>query len=99
LEKVGSMRVRYRRRAKLDVENLYRYIGERDQHAATSVAARIRFAVSRLGAWPYMGHVGSAAKTYEWIVAGLPFVIVYEVDEVANEIAIIAVFHCAQDRP
>jgi len=45
-----------------------------------------------------MGHVGRASGTYEWLVVGLPYVIVYEIDEAAQEVAIIAVFHGAQDR-
>jgi toxin ParE1/3/4 len=36
--------------------------------------------------------------THEWVVVGLPYIIVYEVDEAADEVAIIAVFHGAQDR-
>jgi hypothetical protein len=31
-------------------------------------------------------------------VVGLPYVIVYEIDEANQEVAIIAVFHGAQDR-
>jgi len=45
-----------------------------------------------------MGHVGRARGTYEWAVVGLPYIIVYEIDEAAQEVAIIAVFHGAQDR-
>ena len=37
-------------------------------------------------------------RNYEWVVVGLPYVIVYEVDKTADEVAIIAVFHGAQDR-
>jgi toxin ParE1/3/4 len=47
---------------------------------------------------PHMGHVGRARGTLEWVVVGLPYVIVYEIDEGAGEVAIIAVFHGAQDR-
>ena len=47
---------------------------------------------------PYMGHEGRARGTYEWVVVGLPYIIVYEIDEAAEEVAIIAVFHGAQDR-
>jgi ParE-like toxin of type II ParDE toxin-antitoxin system len=36
--------------------------------------------------------------TNEWVVVGLPYVIVYEIDDRANELAIIAIFHAAQDR-
>jgi toxin ParE1/3/4 len=92
------MKVRYRRRAQLDIENIYGYINERNPRAATEVVARIRHATDRLGIWPYSGHVGRASGTYEWVVVGLPYVIVYEIDESAGEVAIIAVFHGAQDR-
>jgi toxin ParE1/3/4 len=92
------MRVRYRRRAQLDIENIHEYIDTRNARAATEVVARIRHAADRLGMFPYMGHVGRARGTYEWVVVGLPYIIVYEVDESAGEIAIIAVFHGAQYR-
>ena len=93
------MRVRYRRRAQLDIEHIHEYIDQRNKRAATEVVARIRYAADRLGTLPYMGHVGRARGTYEWAVVGLPYVIVYEVDEAADEVAIIAVFHGAQERP
>jgi toxin ParE1/3/4 len=92
------MRVRYRRRAQLDIENIHEYIDKRNPRAASEVVARIRHAADRLGMLPYMGHVGRARGTYEWVVVGLPYIVVYEVDEAAAEVAIIAVFHGAQDR-
>ncbi len=45
-----------------------------------------------------MGHLGRVATTCEWVVVGTPYVIVYEIDEAAGEVAIVAVFHGAQDR-
>src|SRR5262252_5135001 len=75
LEKVRSMRVRYRRRALLDVENIYDYIKERNERAATEVVARIRYAVNRLGMWPHIGHRGRIEGTYEFLVLGLPYII------------------------
>jgi len=65
---------------------------------ATEVAARIRHAAEHLGVWPYSGHSGRVPGTHEWAIVGLPYVIVYEIDEPADEIAIVAVFHGAQDR-
>ena len=92
------MKVRYRGQAQLDIYNIHEYIDKRNPRAATEVVARIRYAVDRLGLWPYTGHVGRAPRTYEWVVVGLPYIIVYEIDEASNEVAIIAVFHGAQDR-
>ncbi len=92
------MKVRYRLRAQLDIENIYQYIRGRSPRAATDVVARIRFAADRLGRLPYMGHIGRARGTFEWVVVGLPYIIVYEIDEGTDEVAILAVFHGAQDR-
>jgi plasmid stabilization system protein ParE len=49
------MRVRYRLRAQLDLENIYGYTVQRNWRAATEVIARIRHAGDRLGELPYMG--------------------------------------------
>jgi toxin ParE1/3/4 len=92
------MKVRYRRQAQLDIDNIHEYIEKRNPRAATEVVAAIRYAADRLGPWPYTGHIGRALGTYEWVVGGLPYIIVYEIDEAADEVAIIAVFHGAQDR-
>lgn len=92
------MRVRYRRQALSDIEGIQQYIETHNPRAATEVVARIRATAERLGSWPRIGHAGRAAGTYEWTVVGLPYIIVYEIDAHANEIAIIAVFHGAQDR-
>lgn len=45
-----------------------------------------------------MGHVGNAPGTYEWVVTGLPYIVVYEVDSDNDEVKITAVFHGAQHR-
>ena len=92
------MRVRYRRRTLSDIEGIRQYIEGRNPRAATEVIARIRIAAERLGSWPYIGHGGRVPGTYEWVVAGLPYIIVYEIDDRADEVAIIAVFHAAQNR-
>lgn len=92
------MKIRYRQRALRDIDNIHEYIAERNPRAAREVVARIRSAADRLGTWPRAGHIGRARGTYEWVVVGLPYIIVYEIDEEADELAIIAVFHGAQDR-
>jgi len=92
------MKVRYRRRALLDIDHIQEYITERNPRAGREVVARVRSAADRLGIWPRAGHLGRAPGTYEWAVVGLPYVIVYEVDDEHEEVAIIAVFHGKQDR-
>jgi plasmid stabilization system protein ParE len=91
------MKVRYRRRAQLDIDNIHEYIARQSPRAATEVAARIRDAADRLDGriWDTPGR---ARDTYEWVVGGLPYIIVYEVDKARDAIAILAVFHGVQDR-
>jgi addiction module RelE/StbE family toxin len=92
------MKVRYRRRAQHDLESIYEYIHQHNPKAAREVIARIRAAADQLAVWPFMGHLGRAAGTHEWVVVGLPYIIVYEIVEAAGEVAVIAVFHGAQQR-
>jgi toxin ParE1/3/4 len=75
------MRVRYRRRAQADIENIYEYIAKHNPRAATEVVGRIRDAADRLALWPYMGHAGRSRGSLEWVVVGLPYIIVYEVND------------------
>ena len=98
MEEVRSMKVRYRRQAQLDIDHIHEYIEKRNPRAATEVVAAIRRAIDRLGLWPRMGHIGRAPETYEWVVVGLLYIIVYEIVEAADEVAIVAVFHGARDR-
>jgi addiction module RelE/StbE family toxin len=93
-----SVKVRYRQRALGDIQNIFDYIGERNPRAATEIVTRIRRAAEGLGEWPLIGHSGRQAGTYEWVVVGSPYIIVYEIIAAADEVAIIAVFHGAQNR-
>jgi toxin ParE1/3/4 len=45
-----------------------------------------------------MGRRGRARGTHEWVVRGLPYIVVYRIDEALDELKILAVFHGAQDR-
>jgi len=92
------VKVRYRSRALRDIESIHSYVSERNPRAAKDIVTRIRCASDRLGHWPYIGHTGFVPETHEWCVVGLPHVIVYEVDEAADETTIIAAFHAAHDR-
>ena len=35
-----------------------------------------------LTSFPFMGHVGRVPDTLEWVVPRLPYIVVYEVDQV-----------------
>lgn len=92
------MNVIIREAAYADLDRIYAWIAKDRLSAAVSVVNRILESAERLGRFPYIGHKGRVSGTYEWVVPGLPYLIVYEVRAEHDEIAILALFHGAQDR-
>lgn len=93
------VRLRFTAEAREHIVAIFSYIRDRSPAAATQVAARIRLAAERLAEFPRMGHAGRVAGTYEWVVRGLPYIIVYQTDAgEPDEVLILGVFHGAQDR-
>ena len=98
------MRVVIREAAFGDLERVFAWIAKDSPLAARSVIARIFDAIDRLAEFPGLGHAGTVEGTREWVVRGLPYIIVYALDhergaELAPELlTVIAVFHGAQER-
>jgi toxin ParE1/3/4 len=90
------VKLRFTAEARGHIAAIYNYISDRNPAAATQVVARIRMAAAQLTEFPRMGRVGRVPDTHEWVVRGLPYIIVYQED--ANEVLILGVFHAAQDR-
>jgi toxin ParE1/3/4 len=92
------MNVFIRDKAYTDLEHIFEWIRRDRPSAAVGVIERIFESLDRLAHFPFMGHRGLVAGTYEWVVPGLSFIIVYEIDEPSQELRVIAVFHSRQDR-
>lgn len=93
------LRLRFTAEAREHIAAIYNYIRDRNPVAATQVVARIRLAAEQLVEFPRMGHVGRVPGTHEWVVRGLPYIIVYQIGAVdPDEVLILGVFHGAQDR-
>jgi len=93
------VRLRFTAEAREHIAGIYSYIRDRNPVAATQVVARIRFAAEQLAEFPRMGHVGRVSGTHEWVVGGLPYIIVYQTDAAdTDEVLILGIFHAAQDR-
>jgi plasmid stabilization system protein ParE len=59
----------------------------------------MRLALDMLCSFPDAGHTGRVPGTLEWVVRGLPYIIVYEILlERPNELIVLGVFHGAQER-
>ena len=92
------MRVIIRDGAYHDLDRIHNWIAKDRPRVADSVIDRVLESIARLGDLPFIGHKGRTPETYEWVVRGLPYIIVYMVDSDHNEVQVTAVFHGAQDR-
>jgi len=92
------MNVRFTLEALTHIAGIHSFIESRSPVAATRITARIFTEAERIEEFPQIGHVGAVAGTYEWIVADLPYIIVYEIDFEKTPVVIVGVFHGAQNR-
>ena len=92
------MKVIIREAAYADLDRIYEWIARDQPRSADSVADRILESAERLGQFPNMGHLGRVPGTLEWIVRGLPYILVYKINAVDDAVDVVAIFHGAQDR-
>lgn len=92
------MRVIIREAAYDDLDRIYTWIAKDRPRVADAVIDRILASADRLGRFPYMGHLGQVKGTYEWVVPGLPYILVYQVRAEDDLVTVDAVFHGAQGR-
>ena len=92
------MRVIIREAVYDDLDRIHSWIYKDRPRSADAVINRILSSAERLGQFPRMGHEGQAAGTFEWVIPGLPYIIVYEIHDDENLVIVTAVFHGAQPR-
>ncbi len=92
------MKLRYTANARNQIDAIHDFIANQNALAATQVVRRIRAAADGLMVFPKMARIGVVAFTHEWVVRGLPYIIVYEINATDDEIVILGVFHGARDR-
>jgi toxin ParE1/3/4 len=91
------MLVRWTKSAADDLESIVNFIRADNAEAARRVARRLYSAAQSLSNTPRRGRVGQVEDTRELILAGLPYIVVYQVLE--RDIRIIRVRHAAQEWP
>jgi toxin ParE1/3/4 len=92
------MKVIVREAAALDLDGIFEWISKDNPRAAAAMLERIRGRINRL-AFPGLAHIGRPGlveDTRELVEP--PYIIVYEVNELAGEIIVLAVVHAARDR-
>ena len=94
-----AVKVRFTPRAIRDLAAIHSHIAQDNPAAATRVVARIRSAADTLEQFPFLGHAGLAPNTLELVVVGLPYVIVYRVEDGEfEEVLILSIYHGRQQR-
>jgi plasmid stabilization system protein ParE len=92
------MRLRFTLEALTHIDAIGFYLSHRSSAAAAHIVGRIFADCDRLAEFPHLGHAGAARDTLEWTVAGLPYIVVHEVNQNEGEVIILGVFHGAQQR-
>ena len=92
------MKVTFEPAARDDLGRIFEWIANQNPRAATELIARIEAKVMRLEnrELTHMGRPGLVEGTRELLES--PYIIVYRVDEVRQEIVVVSVAHGAQDR-
>lgn len=88
------MKVRYTDTALGELEDIFRYLFERNPAAAKAVAARVKDIAALLAEYPFFGHESDAPGVRVASLVRYPFLIFYTVS--ADEIVILHVRHAAR---
>jgi len=93
------MKLRYTPQARRDIDAIAEYICERNPAASMRVGDRIRRTAELLSEFPFIGHSGKLSGTQEFVIPGLPYIIVYRIDPMEEQaIVILGIHHGAQHR-
>jgi len=88
--------VLWRPSALQDVAGIHDYLAERSPQGARNVVQQIERDAQRGCLFPYSNRMGHTTNTYEIVMTKYPYIIVYEVRE---QIEVVAVFATATDTP
>jgi plasmid stabilization system protein ParE len=80
-----------------DLESIASYLYLHHPSFATPTLQRLYDAAKSLKAFPHAGRIGKKPGTREVVLAPLPYLMVYAVDD--HSIHILRFLHTAQDRP
>jgi plasmid stabilization system protein ParE len=88
------MRIRWSRPANDDFLGIVAWIAAKNPTAAKPVGVRILAAVEQLGDFPFRGKAGRSPHTREFVISGLPYLIVYSIDaDGPQTVVILRVLH------
>jgi toxin ParE1/3/4 len=92
------MKIVIRRDALVDLESIHGHISINNPTAAAAVLDTILASIEQLARFPRIGRIGRVEGTHEWVVPGLPYIIVYAIRQEQHVLDVISVFHGARER-
>jgi toxin ParE1/3/4 len=93
------MRVQFSELALADLEEIGAYISQDSPAAARRVINRIEQVCKKLGAMPGLGTVSEVPSARKFVVPPWRYKIIYEIDEAAQQVVILRVYHGARNMP
>lgn len=91
------MKVRYTEAALLEIDSIFSYVAERDPVAAARIVTRIEQLVSRLAAFPHLGHAADEPSVRVVPLGRYPYLVFYAIG--FDEVMIVHVRHAARRPP
>jgi toxin ParE1/3/4 len=91
------MRLRWTTPAAQDLYKIVLHIQQDSPAAAAKVAQSLYDGCDRLGAFPRQGRKGRIEGTRELVLARLPYIVVYRIQD--QDLEILRIYHGAQDWP
>ena len=91
------MRIRWTRRAALDLDGIEAYIEADDPQAAVRTVLRVMDAAEQLADHSYLGRAGRVSGTRELVVPSTPYIVAYRLN--AEGLDILRVLHGAMRWP
>jgi toxin ParE1/3/4 len=92
------MRLRFTLEALTHIDGIHFYIEGKSPIAAKRILARLFSETDRLEQFPAAGHPVIVPGTREWNVPGLPYIVVYKIDDGRDQLIVLGVFHGARER-
>ena len=91
------MRIRWLKKAAMDLEDLYEYIASDNPNAAGKEVEKVVEYVELLKDNPAMGRAGRVPHTRELVIPGTPYITAYRIKN--NDLQILRVIHGARKWP
>jgi toxin ParE1/3/4 len=90
------MKLRWRLRAERQFKSQLEYLRKANPVAMKRMRARVKQRLSRPLQFPETGRPTKDSSVYELVIAGTPFIAVYQIED--DAITILGLFHTSQNR-